>query len=40
MADPDDKRSRNTPVRYWLRYGVKTAAVILRIVLLWLDLGN
>lgn len=40
MADPDDKRSRKIPARYWLRYGVKALAVIVRIVLIWLDLGD
>ena len=40
MADRDKKRSRKVPARYWLRYGVKTLTVIVRIVLIWLDLGN
>lgn len=40
MADHKKKRSRRVPARYWLRYGVKTLAVIVRIILIWLDLGN
>lgn len=40
MADPEGKRSRKIPARYWLRYGVKALAVIVRIVLIWLDLGD
>lgn len=38
MAD-HEKRSR-IPARYWLRYGVKALTVIVRIILIWLDLGD
>jgi len=40
MADNEKKRPRRIPARYWLRYGVKALTVIVRIVLMWLDLGN
>jgi len=40
MAKTKGKRSRAIPARYWLRYGVKALAVVVRIVLIWLDLGD
>lgn len=41
MADKhDDKRARKTPARFWLRVGWRTATVIARIILFWLDLNN
>ena len=41
MGKRSKKRKANTvPPRYWLRYGVKALTVIVRIVLIWADLGN
>jgi hypothetical protein len=40
MGKRSKKRKANkVPLRYWLRYGVKASVVIVRIVLIWLDLG-